>query len=212
MWVLLSGVCVKSPPWRCCSLRPVTPLPALFNPRKWHAEDRNSLMCAHTYTTQTNRDEWTAWLPVATSDDITPSHPLPPWPNFLKREWQDLLFYVTTYFVHSFSLDCSLNMSHFVINLFCTERALPPKRTAKCFCLCEYMCVNRNTSPLWWLGSSELCMTWPRSDYSVQPRECFSLLDLLERRSAAQTTFDLIWPLKPDILIFLMELLQNNIK
>lgn len=120
--------------------------------------------CAHTHIhTQTNRNEWTAWLPVSTSDDITPSHPLPPWPNSLKREWQDFLFYVTTYFKHSFSLGCSFNMS-LSINLFCTDRALPLKRTAKCFCLGEYMWVNSNTSPLWWLGSSELCMTWPRSD------------------------------------------------
>lgn len=82
---------------------------------------------AHTYT-KTNRNEWTAWLPVSTSDDITPSQPLPPWPNSLKREWQDFLFYVTTYFEHSFSLGCSLYMSLSVINLFCTDRALPLKK------------------------------------------------------------------------------------
>jgi len=131
MWVLISGVCVcvcvKSPPWRCCSLRLVTPLPALFNPRKWHAEDRNSLMCAHTYT-QTNRNEWTAWLPVATSDDITPSQPLPPWPNFFKREWQDLLFYVTTYFEHSFSLDCLFNITLSVVDLFLFWPSLAAKK------------------------------------------------------------------------------------
>lgn len=73
MWVLLSGVCVKSPPWRCCSLHPVTPLPTLFNPRKWHAEDRNSL-CARTHThklTKMNGLHNCPSLPVMTSPPPT---------------------------------------------------------------------------------------------------------------------------------------------
>lgn len=85
-----SLVCVKSPPWRRCSLHPVTPLPSLFSPRKWRAEDRNSLLHTHIHR---NPQKWMDCM-IAHRYQWW-HHPLPSrclLGLILKREWQGLLF------------------------------------------------------------------------------------------------------------------------
>ncbi len=87
--------------------------------------------CTHTYT-ETHKNEWTAWCPLLPVMTSPPPVPLPARPDFIKRMTRAPI-YVTTCFEHALYLGYSLNMFLSVIDLFFTSRALPPKRTAKCF-------------------------------------------------------------------------------